>query len=286
MILSFFAFQHTHPFNLPGEDRRGISSAVPLCVNSGLDDGRRTTTMEFQGRSTVLASIDSSLAAAGLQPGDIVHTVNGARVSSSDEVLRAVSDDGGLLSFFSSPRTHNRICVWRPGTVRCFRKQGQPLGLVLDRVPGLGLAVKSAMPGGCASDSGHDWSAASIILRSVNGVEVSSAQEILQLLPAADDWLQLGILTNIVCEAPVPRPSAPMSTSSAAAGASTADGGQSPSTSTLLPSPLQITILDVLTPASFHNAIAVIYALGGSTNAVLHLLALAREAHIEVSQQV
>eukprot|EP00911_Craspedida_sp_UC1_P000734 UC1_evm1s561 len=35
---------------------------------------------------------------------------------------------------------------------------------------------------------------------------------------------------------------------------------------------------DVMTRASFENAIVVLYALGGSTNGVLHLLALAREA--------
>src|SRR3712207_5221498 len=37
---------------------------------------------------------------------------------------------------------------------------------------------------------------------------------------------------------------------------------------------------DVLTQASFENAIAAVAATGGSTNAVLHLLALAREANI------
>jgi dihydroxyacid dehydratase/phosphogluconate dehydratase len=36
----------------------------------------------------------------------------------------------------------------------------------------------------------------------------------------------------------------------------------------------------ILTLESFENAIAVIYALGGSTNAVLHLLAIAREVSI------
>src|SRR3712207_9166282 len=35
---------------------------------------------------------------------------------------------------------------------------------------------------------------------------------------------------------------------------------------------------DILTRASFENAIAAVAATGGSTNAVLHLLALAREA--------
>merc|ERR1712100_570874 len=38
---------------------------------------------------------------------------------------------------------------------------------------------------------------------------------------------------------------------------------------------------DVLTKKSIENAIAVVYALGGSTNAVLHILAWAREADLE-----
>src|SRR5262249_27358815 len=37
---------------------------------------------------------------------------------------------------------------------------------------------------------------------------------------------------------------------------------------------------DILTPAAFRNAIAVTNALGGSTNAVLHLLAIANEADV------
>ncbi len=37
---------------------------------------------------------------------------------------------------------------------------------------------------------------------------------------------------------------------------------------------------DILTRAAFENAIAVVIALGGSTNAVLHLLAIAREAGV------
>jgi dihydroxy-acid dehydratase len=40
---------------------------------------------------------------------------------------------------------------------------------------------------------------------------------------------------------------------------------------------------DILTKKSFENAIRVVMALGGSTNSVLHLLALAREADIELS---
>lgn len=40
---------------------------------------------------------------------------------------------------------------------------------------------------------------------------------------------------------------------------------------------------DVMTKAAFENAIVVLYALGGSTNGVLHLLALAREAGVELS---
>jgi dihydroxy-acid dehydratase len=39
--------------------------------------------------------------------------------------------------------------------------------------------------------------------------------------------------------------------------------------------------LDILTPAAFNNAFAVDMALGGSTNSVLHLLAIAHEAGIE-----
>jgi dihydroxy-acid dehydratase len=39
---------------------------------------------------------------------------------------------------------------------------------------------------------------------------------------------------------------------------------------------------DILTPASFENAIAAVAATGGSTNGVLHLLAIAREAGIEL----
>lgn len=40
---------------------------------------------------------------------------------------------------------------------------------------------------------------------------------------------------------------------------------------------------DILTKESFENAIRVVMALGGSTNAVLHLLALAREAEIDLT---
>ncbi len=43
-----------------------------------------------------------------------------------------------------------------------------------------------------------------------------------------------------------------------------------------------ITARDVLTRAAFENAIAVVMALGGSTNAVLHLLAIAREAEVSL----
>jgi len=39
---------------------------------------------------------------------------------------------------------------------------------------------------------------------------------------------------------------------------------------------------DILTKAAFENAIAVVMALGGSTNAVLHLLAIAWEARVEL----
>jgi dihydroxy-acid dehydratase len=40
--------------------------------------------------------------------------------------------------------------------------------------------------------------------------------------------------------------------------------------------------LDILTPAAFSNAFAVDMALGGSTNSVLHLLAIAHEAGVQV----
>jgi dihydroxy-acid dehydratase len=40
---------------------------------------------------------------------------------------------------------------------------------------------------------------------------------------------------------------------------------------------------EILTREAFENAIAVVMALGGSTNAVLHLLAIANEAHVELS---
>jgi len=39
---------------------------------------------------------------------------------------------------------------------------------------------------------------------------------------------------------------------------------------------------DILTKQAFENAITVIIALGGSTNAVLHLIAMAREAEVEI----
>ena len=41
--------------------------------------------------------------------------------------------------------------------------------------------------------------------------------------------------------------------------------------------------LDIMTKAAFENAIRVVIALGGSTNAVLHLLAIAREACVDLS---
>ena len=43
-----------------------------------------------------------------------------------------------------------------------------------------------------------------------------------------------------------------------------------------------ITSRDILTPPAFENAIAVTMAFGGSTNAVLHLLAIAREAGVDL----
>jgi len=42
-----------------------------------------------------------------------------------------------------------------------------------------------------------------------------------------------------------------------------------------------ITSRQIMTRAAFENAIVVMYALGGSTNAVLHLLAIARDAEVE-----
>jgi dihydroxy-acid dehydratase len=44
-----------------------------------------------------------------------------------------------------------------------------------------------------------------------------------------------------------------------------------------------ITARDILTREAFENAIAVLMAFGGSTNAVLHLLAIAHEADVELS---
>ncbi|MDO3129410.1 dihydroxy-acid dehydratase [Mycobacteroides abscessus subsp. bolletii] len=44
-----------------------------------------------------------------------------------------------------------------------------------------------------------------------------------------------------------------------------------------------ITARDILTKDAFENAIAVVMAFGGSTNAVLHLLAIAKEAEVELS---
>ncbi|MGA1361837.1 MAG: dihydroxy-acid dehydratase [Ilumatobacteraceae bacterium] len=46
---------------------------------------------------------------------------------------------------------------------------------------------------------------------------------------------------------------------------------------------LGITARDILTKKAFENAIAVVNALGGSTNAVLHLLAIAYEAGVDLS---
>ncbi|MEO8828893.1 dihydroxy-acid dehydratase [Lapillicoccus sp.] len=44
-----------------------------------------------------------------------------------------------------------------------------------------------------------------------------------------------------------------------------------------------ITARDIMTRPAFENAIAVVMAFGGSTNAVLHLLAMAHEADVELS---
>ncbi|GAB2957573.1 dihydroxy-acid dehydratase [Amycolatopsis acidiphila] len=44
-----------------------------------------------------------------------------------------------------------------------------------------------------------------------------------------------------------------------------------------------LTARDIMTREAFENAIAVVMALGGSTNAVLHLLAIAHEAEVELT---
>src|SRR6202012_3409022 len=44
-----------------------------------------------------------------------------------------------------------------------------------------------------------------------------------------------------------------------------------------------ITARQILTMDAFENAITVVMALGGSTNAVLHLLAIAREAQVDLT---
>jgi dihydroxy-acid dehydratase len=44
-----------------------------------------------------------------------------------------------------------------------------------------------------------------------------------------------------------------------------------------------ITARRILTTPAFENAVAVVMALGGSTNAVLHLLAIAHEAHVDLT---
>ncbi len=44
-----------------------------------------------------------------------------------------------------------------------------------------------------------------------------------------------------------------------------------------------ITARDIMTKAAFENAIAVVQAFGGSTNAVLHLLAIAHEAEVDLT---
>src|SRR5690606_9855761 len=45
---------------------------------------------------------------------------------------------------------------------------------------------------------------------------------------------------------------------------------------------LGITARDIMTKKAFENAIALLMAYGGSTNAVLHLLAIAREAEVDL----
>nr|WP_172832194.1 dihydroxy-acid dehydratase [Nakamurella panacisegetis] len=46
---------------------------------------------------------------------------------------------------------------------------------------------------------------------------------------------------------------------------------------------LGLTARDIMTKKAFENAISVVMALGGSTNAVLHLLAIAHEAEVDLS---
>ena len=46
---------------------------------------------------------------------------------------------------------------------------------------------------------------------------------------------------------------------------------------------LGIKPLDILTKKAFENAITVVIALGGSTNAVLHLLAIAHAAKVKLT---
>ncbi len=41
--------------------------------------------------------------------------------------------------------------------------------------------------------------------------------------------------------------------------------------------------LDIITKKAFENAITVVIALGGSTNAVLHLLAIAHAAKVKLT---
>jgi dihydroxy-acid dehydratase len=47
-----------------------------------------------------------------------------------------------------------------------------------------------------------------------------------------------------------------------------------------------ITARDIITKPALENAIAVVMALGGSTNAVLHLLAIAHEADVELTRRL
>src|SRR5688500_19163221 len=44
-------------------------------------------------------------------------------------------------------------------------------------------------------------------------------------------------------------------------------------------------IFDILTPQAFENALTMIMAVGGSTNAVLHLIAIAKAARVPLSLQ-
>ena len=54
-----------------------------------------------------------------------------------------------------------------------------------------------------------------------------------------------------------------------------------------MPAPRLVVLLDlkpseVLSEAAFHNGVVTVLALGGSTNAIVHLLAMARRAGVKL----